>query len=58
MKANETITYRNFTIEFIGSELAVKVKKDGFVLNKFMSLGGRGWKNQAKKIVDNWYAIQ
>lgn len=54
----EKIEYRKFSIEFIKSELAVFIKKYGFTINKFMSVGGRGWKKQAKNIVDNWYNIQ
>lgn len=54
----EKIEYRKFSIEFVKADLAVYIRKDGFVMNKFMSVGGRGWKKQAKNIVDNWYNIQ
>lgn len=52
------IEYRNIIAEFSEEQKAIIVRKDSFVLTKIMSLGLRGWKNQAKKYIDNWYSIQ
>lgn len=55
---NESFKYRNFIAEYINDEKCIKVRKDGFVIAKIMSLGFRGWKKQAKNRIDLFYSIQ